>query len=54
MEKEITLKEFATDLKARIETGKTIDCCKPEIIRLADMAAAKMPAEKIRVEWKNN
>ena len=52
MEKEITIKEFASELMQRIDQEKGIDCCKVEIKRFAEMAAAKMPDEKILVEWK--
>lgn len=52
MKKEITIKEFAAELIERIDTEKGIDCCKEEIKKFAEMAAAKMPAEKITVNWK--
>jgi len=53
MEKEITIKEFYQELKGRIEQTKTIDCCKDEIVRLAELAAEKMPDQKIVVQWKD-
>ena len=53
MQKEITIKEFAAELAQRIDADKGIDCCKEEIKRLADMAADKMPSEKILVTWKD-
>jgi len=52
MQKEITIKEFTAELIQRIDAEKGIDCCKDEIKRFADMAAAKMPDEKILVTWK--
>jgi translation initiation factor 1 (eIF-1/SUI1) len=52
MEKEITIKEFAKELKERLTAGKTVDCCKDELLRLADMASEKMGSEKILVQWK--
>ena len=52
MQKEITIKEFAVELVARIDGDKGIDCCKEEIKRFAQMAASKMPEEKILVTWK--
>lgn len=51
MEKEITLAEFATELKKRLNDGKTVDCCKPELIRLADIVKDKIGQEKITVQW---
>ena len=52
MQKEITIREFADELKARIDKNKGIDCCKDEINRLAELARRKMPDEKILVTWK--
>jgi hypothetical protein len=54
MEKEITLSEFADELKVRLQKGKTVDCCKVELLRLADILKAKIPDEKILVNWKDN
>ena len=51
MEKEITLAEFSEELKVRLDAGKTVDCCKAELLRLADIIEAKIPEEKIRVTW---
>jgi hypothetical protein len=53
MKKEITIKEFADELKGRIDNAKTIDCCKEEIKMLAEMAKKFMGGEKITVEWKD-
>jgi adenylyl- and sulfurtransferase ThiI len=53
MEKEITITQFAKELKQRLQEGKTVDCCKEELLRLADMITEKMGAEKIRVTWKD-
>ena len=52
MKKEITLAEFADELKARIEVGKTVDCCKDELLTLADIVKEKLGREKITVNWK--
>ena len=52
MEKEITIAEFADELKTRLNEGKTIECCKPELLRLADIIKSKIGQEKILVEWK--
>jgi hypothetical protein len=54
MEKEITLAEFADELKVRLNKGKTVDCCKVELVRLADILKAKIPDEKIKVNWKED
>jgi hypothetical protein len=51
MEKEITLAEFAEELKVRLDAGKTVDCCKAELLKLAEIIKAKIPAEKITVNW---
>jgi hypothetical protein len=53
MKKEITIREFAAELAARIDAAKTIDCCKDEIKELARIAAARMPDDKITVTWKD-
>ena len=53
MKKEITIKEFTAELIERINGEKGIDCCREEIKRFAEMAAAKMPDEKILVNWKD-
>ncbi len=52
MMKEITVKELADELSARIDAAKGIDCCKAEIKRLAALAGEKLPNEKILVDWK--
>jgi len=53
MEKEITITQFAKELKQRLQEGRTVDCCKEELLRLADMITEKMGTEKIRVTWKD-
>ena len=53
MEKEITLAEFAKELKVRLENGKTVDCCKQELLLLADIITEKIGSEKIRVTWQD-
>ncbi|MBK7401503.1 MAG: hypothetical protein IPJ34_35930 [Myxococcales bacterium] len=52
MMKEITVKELADELCARIDSTKGIDCCKEEIKRLAVLAGQKLGNEKILVDWK--
>jgi hypothetical protein len=54
MQKEITLSEFADELKVRLQKGKTVDCCKVELLRLADILKDKLPGEKILVNWKED
>jgi len=54
MEKEITLSEFADELKVRLQRRKTVDCCKVELLRLADILKSKIPEEKIVVNWKED
>ena len=53
MEKEITIAEFADELKKRLNDGKTVDCCKPELIRLAEICKDKIGQDKIKVQWKD-
>lgn len=52
-EKTITVKEFADELVKRLENGKTVDCCKKELLNLAALASEKIGSEKIKVDWKN-
>jgi hypothetical protein len=51
MKKEITVKELCVELKKRIEEHKTIDCCKEEIVNLANLASEKIGHEMILVDW---
>ncbi|MBI9096879.1 MAG: hypothetical protein JEY91_00305 [Spirochaetaceae bacterium] len=53
MEKEISISEFAAELKKRLNDGKTVDCCKPELLRLADIITDKIGQEKIKVMWQD-
>ncbi len=53
MEKQITIAEFAKELKLRLNNGKTVDCCKPELLNLADIISEKIGQEKILVTWKD-
>lgn len=53
MTKEITIREFAAELVARIDNAKTIDCCKEEIKKLAELAKARLGDEKVTVTWKD-
>jgi hypothetical protein len=50
--KKITLKEFADELELRLKAGKTVDCCKQELINLAGIIRKKLPGEVIEVDWK--
>ncbi len=52
-QKEITLTQFADELKTRLMDGKTVDCCKDELVRLAEIIKEKIPGEKITVTWKD-
>ena len=54
MEKEITLSEFAEELTVRLQKGKTVDCCKEELLRLAVILKEKLPEQKILVNWKED
>ncbi len=50
----ITIENFALELRSRLESGKTIDCCKKELLRLSDILIEKIPNEKIEVDWLDN
>ncbi len=51
--KEITIAEFADELKKRLTDGKTVDCCKDELLNMADIIKEKIGQEKISVSWKD-
>ncbi len=52
-EKEITISQFADELNERLTSGKTVDCCKKELLRLVDIIKEKIGNEKILVDWKD-
>ena len=51
--KEITISEFSEELKSRLNSRKTLDCCREELLFLADIIKAKIGSEKITVNWKD-
>ena len=51
--KEITIREFANELIERLNAGQTVDCCKDELINLAEIVKEKIGDEMIMVEWKD-
>jgi len=51
--KEITLAEFSDELKKRLNDRKTVDCCREELLSLADIVKARIGSEKITVSWKD-
>ena len=53
MKKEITIREFADELVDRLNTDKTIDCCKQELLNLAVIVKDKLADYPISVEWKS-
>jgi len=53
MKKEITVRELADELMARIDAAKGIDCCKDEIKALAKLAQEAIPDRKVMVHWKD-
>lgn len=53
MKKVITIAQFADELKARLKSGKTVDCCKEELLTLADIISDKIGDEKIQVQWQD-
>ena len=54
MKKTITIEEFCDELKNRIEDNKTIDCCKDEILKLADVAKEHIGEKQIEVIWQES
>jgi hypothetical protein len=54
MKKEITVRELAAELVARIDTDRGIECCKDEIKDLVKLAAERLPEEKIQVTCKEH
>jgi hypothetical protein len=52
MEKTITLSEFMDELTFRLKQGKSVDCCKDELMRLSEIIKNKLPGETIKVNWK--
>jgi hypothetical protein len=50
--RQITIAEFADELTDRLEKEKTVDCCKEELLNLAEIIKQKIPSEKITVNWK--
>lgn len=53
MKKTIDLETFAKELRERLNQDKTVDCCKEELLNLADIIEKKLPQEKIEVTWKD-
>ena len=49
--RQITVAEFADELLERLEKHKTVDCCREELMNLADLIKQKIPNEKITVNW---
>lgn len=53
MKKKITVSQLATEIKDRLDNSQTIDCCKDELISLANLASEKIGQEMIEVSWKD-
>ena len=53
MKKSITVAQLAEELKDRLDKHQTVDCCKEELINLANLASKKMGQEMIEVTWKD-
>lgn len=53
MKKKITVSQFADELVQRIDDAKTIDCCKEELLSLANIAKDKIGDELIEVNWQD-
>ena len=53
MKKKITVSQFAEELVERIKDTKSIDCCKSELLNLAQIAKEKIGDEMIEVSWQD-
>jgi len=51
MKKTITISRFADELVQRIQDTKSIDCCKDELLNLAQIAKEKIGDHPIEVNW---
>ena len=51
--KKITVAALADELKSRLNSNKSIDCCKEELINLANIAKDKIGNEIVEVNWKD-
>lgn len=51
MKKTITVTELAKELKDRLNKNKSVDCCKDELINLANLASEKIGGEMVEVSW---
>lgn len=49
----ITVAALADELKTRLNTNKSIECCKEELLNLADIAKDKIGQEMVEVNWKD-
>lgn len=53
MKRQVPISDFVEELIQRIDSAKTIDCCKEEIKLFAELARTKMPDETIEIDWKD-
>jgi hypothetical protein len=51
--KTISVAELADELKVRLNNNQTVDCCKEELMNLANLAKEKIGSEKVEVNWKD-
>ena len=47
----ITISALAEELKSRLNKNQSVDCCKDELINLANVAKEKIGNEMIEVNW---
>lgn len=52
-QKKITVAALADELSVRLENNKSVDCCKSELMNLANLAKEKIGAEMVEVNWKD-
>ncbi len=53
MKKKITVSTLAEELIDRLNSNKTVDCCKDELINLALLAKDKIGQEMVEVSWED-
>lgn len=49
----ITIAALADELMVRLSNNQTVDCCKDELINLANIAKDKIGNEMVEVNWKD-
>jgi hypothetical protein len=53
MKKKITITQFSDELIKRVQESKDIECCREEIVNLANTAKQKIGDQLIEVNWQD-